>query len=342
MSHQYPPREIIPWDESALNNEDFIRLDLNEKQRATMTMAFNQMPQIVANEALSNAYMIRFPDGVAGSLMQYKNGGYGTAIMGENGIVAHASLEKIGDVAALQAFSVMSIATGQYFLTQINSELDLMNQKIDQIMGFLYGDKKAELIAEISFTKYAFENFTSIMGHDNQKLATIGSLQAAKKVAMKDIEFYMSDLATHAVAKAQKYQDFQELANTVFQIRQSLELAMQLYVSSTIMESYYSENTDRQYLESVKRDMIYYINKCNGRILSVFSKLNGRNSDYKAKLFEKIDTTILDEQFERIIHSLSNGENSKLHKLIETSTNANQRSREYCLTKDGRVYLKVS
>lgn len=337
-----PPQEIIPWDASELDTENFIRLDLDAKQRSKMTVAFSQLPTLAASETMSNAYIVRFPEGISGTLMQYKNGGYGTPIIGEKGIIGHASLEHLNfDAAALQAFSIMSIATGQYFLTQINSELDLINQKIDQIMGFLYGDKKAELIAEISFTKYAFQNFTSIMEHENQKIATIGSLQAAKKVAMKDIEFYMSDLATQAVAKAAKYQDFQELSETVFQIRQSLELAMELYVSSTIMESYYSENTDRSYLEAVKRDMIYYINKCNGRILSVFSKLNGRNSDYKAKLFEKVDTSVLDAQFEEIIHGLSSGENSKLHKLIEASTNINQRSQEYYLTKDGRVYLKA-
>ena len=61
-------------------------------------------------------------------------------------------------------------------------------------MDFLYGDKKAELMSEISFTKYAFENYASIMAHEAQRAATITSLQSAKKVAMNDIEFYIHDL----------------------------------------------------------------------------------------------------------------------------------------------------
>lgn len=65
---------------------------------------------------------------------------------------------------------------------------------MDKILEFLYGDKKAELLSEVSFIKYAYENYSSIMGHNEQRVATIASLQDAKKVAIKDIEFYMCDL----------------------------------------------------------------------------------------------------------------------------------------------------
>ena len=85
-----------------------------------------------------------------------------------------------------------------------------MRMNLDKILEFLYGDKKAELMAEISFVKYAYQNYNSIMSHESQRTATIASIQEAKKVAMKDIEFYMNDLDLAAKTK-----DNSELISTV-------------------------------------------------------------------------------------------------------------------------------
>ena len=65
-------------------------------------------------------------------------------------IAGHASFYPLAAQAAvLGAFTVLSAVTGQYFLTQINSELKIVNQKLDEILGFLYGEKKAELMVMI-------------------------------------------------------------------------------------------------------------------------------------------------------------------------------------------------
>ena len=89
----------------------------------------------------------------------------------------------------------MAFASGQYFITQVNSELQKINQNIDKILEFLYGDKKAELLSEVSFVKYAYENFSSIMAHDEQRVATIASLQNAKTA--KHSFFTLIDIRCH-------------------------------------------------------------------------------------------------------------------------------------------------
>lgn len=337
------PIQITPCNALDLQDGSFVKLNLSETQHTKMNAFVANIPTLLAANELAKAYVVEFPKNVTGTLMHLKDGSVGSQVIGENGkIVAQASFHGLGDEAlALNAFSVMAAATGQYFLSQINSQMGLMNQKIDQIMGFLYGDKKAELIAEISFVKYAFENYSSIMLHDSQQVATISSLQESRKIAIKDIEFYMYDLTSKATAKAKNYQDFQSLVEDAFQIRRSLELSMQLYVSSSIMESYYAENSDHNYLESLRADMTYYINKCNGRILSVFSKLNGRNSEYKATAFNKIDTSVLDQEFEKVIYELSNGENSKMHELIDSAILQAKKDCKIFLTNKGDAYLSA-
>lgn len=281
--------DIEPCDNVQLDNSHYRKLELNSFQKSNISQLYSQLPSLMASDTLSKAYILKFPEGVTGTLMHYKNGGVGTSIMGDKRIVAHASLHEIGTEAVmLNAFSVMSIASGQYFLSEINQKFDMINQKIDKIMEFLYEDKKAGLLSEINFVQYAFKNFTSIMLHSEQRIATITGLQSARKVAMKNIEFDLHDLDSTAGASVKSYSDFEEIADKVFQIRNSLELAMQLYVISSFMESYFSENYDSDYLKSQQEDILFYMSKCEKQMLSTFSKLNGRNNEYKSNLLKKM------------------------------------------------------
>ncbi len=99
-----------------------------------------------------------------------------------------------------------------------------MNLKLDEILEFLYGDKKTELMAEMSFIRYAYENYASIMSHEQQRIATIISLQEARKVAMKDIGSYIYDLETTIFRKTKDYAEL-DLRGKSFQIKESLELS---------------------------------------------------------------------------------------------------------------------
>ena len=132
----------------------FAKLDLSAAEKRQISHMFSQVPAIASAAAMSQMYTLSFPSGVVGSLMQYASGGVGSSIMGANGIIGHAAFFSAGGQAAvLGVFSAMALISGQYFMKQINDELKLINQKLDEILGFLYGDKKAELLSEINFTK---------------------------------------------------------------------------------------------------------------------------------------------------------------------------------------------
>lgn len=341
--------EIKPCDVIDFNNKNFKRLDLTSSQKSNISLLVSQMPTLIAAETLSNAYTIKFPDGfpeLVDTLMHYKDGGIGPAIIGEDGkIMKHASFHPVDSQAALlQAFSVMSLATGQYFLAEINGQLTMINQKIDKIMDFLYGDKKAELMSEISFVQYAYKNFNSIMSHESQRTATISNLQSSKKIAMKDIEFYLSDLNAKVNSPAKSYSEFKTLAGEAFQIKDSLELSIQLYVMSSLMEVHYAQNTDLDYIQSLREDITYYITKCDRRILSDFSKLSARNNELGKPMLigKKADVSALDKQIEKVIDSFNGGENSQTYVAINSALDAILNTSEYHLDKDGNVYLKTA
>lgn len=335
---------IIPCDKIAdiEHNQGFKKMKLTETQKIQIGGLMQQLPTMLAVNSLSGAYTIQFPAGISGHLMQYKNGGVGTSIQGvDSKIVGHASLESMSSQAAvLGALSIMAIVSGQYFLAQINSELKTMNQNIDKILEFLYGDKKAELISEVSFVKYAYQNYSSIMGHETQRIATLISLQESKKVAMKDIEFYMSDLDSTVNTKCGS--DMMSWIERIFQIKDCLELSMQLYSMSSLLEIYYSQNYEVDYISNVEEESVIYIGKCEKRMLGSFNKLSAFIQTYKEGPLRKIDKPAFEKKVNLVIDSYGKGTESGIIKSIRSVLHAPEKATEYYVTNEGNVYLKAS
>lgn len=331
---------IVPYKGSldVTTARGFTELELGEGQKMQVEALLHQLPSVMAAEALADVYTVSFPAGISGSLMQYADGGVGSAIMGDKGIVGHASFHSLAPQAlAMGCFTAMSIASSQYFLKQINNELKMMHSSLDKILEFLYGDKKAELLAEASFVKYAYENYDSIMRFEHQRAGVIASLLDTKKVAMKDIEFYLSDLDSAMSGK-----DVASIIDKVFQIKESLEFSMQLYGLSSLLEVHYAQNFDRNYLGNVEKDISIYIGKCEKRMLSDFSALKVMIEGAKGPLLKKVDNSMALKQLDEYIEALNNGEESKIRKSLKAALYASSQKAEYYITKEGAVYLKTA
>lgn len=318
--------EMQPCEDNLDNRRDLVKLDTTSSASKQIGALFSQVPALAATGMMTNAYCVKFPEGVAGTLMQYKNGGVGSAIMGEKGVTGHAAFYQMtAQSIVLGAFTAMSIASGQYFLAQINSEMKIMNEGIEKILEFLYGDKKAELTSELIFVRNAYRDFPYISQCHEQKIATISSIQDARKIATKDIEFYIGDLDATVKSKKGDY------ADRALQIKDSLDLSMQLYTVSTLLEVYYSENFDKNYISNVEKETTTYLAKCESRILNSFSELNGSlkkaNDEHKSLIGN-------------IITELTRGEDSELRKIVKTSLGSATKSSEYYINKSGEVYIK--
>lgn len=319
----------------------FKKLELSSGQKMQVSGLLQQLPQTIATGVLANAYTVKFPAGMPHVLTSLKQGGFGSMIRANGHIVGHASFYPLTvQAAVLGAFTVLSAVTGQYFLTQINSELKIVNQKLDEILGFLYGEKKAELMAEISFVQYAHNNFDTIMMHDDQRAATLGSLQAAKKVAMKDIEFYMSDLDNTVNNKTTSYSNLCSTIDKALHIKDSIEMSRQLYVVSGLLELYYAQNYEKQYIDYIESDMISYVNKCDSRILSDLSSLHGKITDYKEKRNETEDKKNRVLEIESQIMPYKDGDDSPIRTAMESAIKALHTEAEYYIDKSGNIYVK--
>lgn len=337
--------EIVPTA-TAFDFSDtrrFKKLDVAREVTGSLSILTQQLPTALAANTLAQAYIVRFPAGLPHTLTALKQGGFGSMVQGVNGRFAgHASFIPVGAQATLlQVFSAMSLATGQYFLTQINSQLKMMNLKLDKILEFLYGDKKAELMAEMHFVQYAYQNFASIMGHEIQATATIASLQQAIKVAVKDIEFYIADLIS-STGKKGLIDNADSIVEEALRIKESLELSMQLYVMGSVLELYYAQNFDAGYVKNLQTVVDTYLAKCESRILSCFS---GLKKDLESSRRPRIlggksgDTTA---KVEEIVEELTSGQYTPLRTTLKSALEAIGKKMEYYLTPDGELYAKVS
>lgn len=327
--------EIVPYDKPIELKDTgcFEQLKLTDSQKIHVGGLVQSIPAAMATAGMAQAYTVRFPKGLPRVLMELGQGGVGSMILGPDGKIAgDASFYAMTSQAAmLGTFTALSVVTGQYFLKQINDKMDTMNQKLDDILRFLEKDKKAELLSELSFVKYAYENYGSIMAHSEQRIATISSLQGAKKVAMKDIEFYVmrldDNVPTNNIVEKVTGSGAMKKFERMCKDENSLKLSQQLYVMSSIMEAYFSQNQDSRYLGFVETDICGYIEKCKDRIIEDFSKLQGvvKGDDEKAIESEKSSLKKWEERLTQAAHGA----------LLSVN-----KERTICLSNDGNVYIE--
>ena len=317
----------------------FRKIEFPEQAGITANALLQLVPaQLVAGTA-SNLYVLHFPKGIQGALMNLHQGGQSTTMIDAAG--SCASLYKVNPtaVAAFQMFSVASFATGQYFLADISSKLTEVNRKLDDLLAFLQASKRTELLSELTFVKYALANYATIMLSEPQRMATIGNLQRAKIKAVADIEFYTEQLESSAAAKSNENQ-----AKTVLQNKQGIDLASQLYAISTIMEAYYSQNWNQSYLANISADAKPLFALTQNRMISAITKFSDRiNKDLESKKkgLLKGDVSQSEHKVLKLYDTLNSQSETPLLAFIEEALDKPSEPSELYLRSDGSVYQKI-
>lgn len=335
--------KILPCESAGgfNNNSQYEKLELSTEQKIQITGLLQHVPMAAAANAMAGAYTVSFPKGLPHTLVALKQGGLGSQIIDNGRIVGSASFYSMrGQAAVFGAFSLMSAVTGQFFLFQITKELHMINKKIDDILKFLYGEKKAELLSEIKFVKYACENYAHIMARDQQRTATLVSIQEARKVAVKDMEFYMNDL--NEKIKFNGKEKFESLTgfieHKIRHIKENIDLSLQLYLISSLMEMYYAENFDGDYMKYLEKDIKNYIENwanqmhlCYGSLREILKRNVSKKDEAKRKKYAQNN-----EDEIKLLQEKSSLLSGQLSEALHKSTQV----REYYLTADGDVYYK--
>lgn len=325
----------------------FRKIKFPEQAGITANSLLRLVPAELAADAASNTYILRFPEGIHGTLMNLHQGGQATTMVDSTGRIAGtASLYKVtpAAAAAFQVFSITSFATGQYFLADISSKLTEVNRKLDDLLVFLQTSKRTELLSELTFVKYALANYSTIMLSEPQRMATISNLQRAKIKAVADMEFYLKELEKNANTKNANAKNAENQIRTLLQNKQGVDLASQLYALSTIMESYYAQNLDETYTKYLRDETESLMGLMEKRVSTAIGTFANSIRDVHKEhpVTKKVKPYTEDEK--ELLHSSEVLTNRVRHPLIDTVQEALYKpseSTELYLTPDGNVYQKL-
>lgn len=312
----------------------YIKLDASSAAKISGLLQI--IPGTIAGKALSGAYHVEFPKGASGVLAAH-NGGFLPQLRNpETGqIVAQGTLHPLETAGAMYSlFSTLSVITNQYYLHQISSQLNFIQGQLDRVIEFQYDDKACEIYAEVVAVMGIYHNYASIMSCTEQRIASLQTIQRAKIMAERNIQFYFRDM-DKLVSKSGSIDRIRDDLNNYTQ-------CINLYGICATTEIVLSQNYDESYLSFVENDLRAHVTQHNQSVARLQGKLDKKKTvpgivppltakqDQNAiKLIEEISSILGEESpvkgFEDII--------SKIRASLTTKT-------EYIIEKDGTVYQK--
>lgn len=330
--------DIKPMD-MAIDKTKYEKLDIGRSEIIKIIEPFiRQLPDII----LDKAYTFTLPTSMSELLNDITDSRHLLVnLINSDGASNILSLVKLRP--SMMLFSTLAIASIKMVMNDLDSKLSIISGKLDKILEFLYGDKKAEIIAEMQFIRYAYTNFESIFKNETHRLATLTNVQASKRIAMKNIEFYLADLDTYSHKNTKNDNELKRLSEDILNIKDSLELSVELFFSSSVLEIYYSDNHDKSYIENTIAEVNAYLEECHRRNLKDIALMAGRwkavfNKDSKGlpvPLPKPKQHT--PNPFSDVVESTSRRETINISKKI--LDNIQNPIREYIVTENGDVYI---
>ena len=203
----------------------------------------SQLPGLIGAHELSSAYKVVIPEGVTGHLMRMKsNGLLTTSIVGDsNLIVGQAGLQQLGGLASpMVVFSVMSMITGQYFMSQINKSLTELSESVEEIQRQVDTSEESTVFSSMVFLQELKNDWNLILASEDYKkcvmsnlLKNISDLAASSYYFVNRLSSKLSELERSVSGKKPKIED--ELIQEIERIKTFLKYAYELRSHMKVM-----------------------------------------------------------------------------------------------------------
>ncbi|MCR0176100.1 hypothetical protein [[Clostridium] innocuum] len=178
----------------------------------------------------------------------------------------------------MSAFIVASIATNQYYLARIDSKLETIEKKIDEIKRFLEIDKESQLWADGEFLKEVRNNIEFIINDDVYRQVNLTNIQSVRRTALTNIKLYYEQLLSIKSYLDVKDND-KKTASNIEKYKGYLPkfwYSVYLFVMSYYLEVYLSKITDENFFENIICEM----NSIIGMFEEGYSLIDGEISKY--------------------------------------------------------------
>ncbi len=198
---------------------------------------------------------------------QYKEGSYGTMVRNSSNtpIEAHVKYDKVEaeDIPTritsanlgFTFFSLMSYATGQYFMKQNNEKLCEILEGINEVKAFLDYEVLSEIEADYNFLNDAV-NHQADFNIELHK-AYLANILATKKNIDKDLIMtrHMIERVGQKVSERDKKDVISRNSEKLIELAFRYKLLSDLYMVASLLEVSYSGSTSSDFLKIQKEDI---------------------------------------------------------------------------------------
>jgi hypothetical protein len=256
--------EPVQTNDEELQRKKYYKVDFSEIDFATgqlLNVGLNQGRELLTFSELAK----KAPNGLftastsVDNLTQFKDGSYSTMVRGDNGqIQKHAGfveVKGVGGVNLAKLVSVgmqaMSIASGMYYLHEINTQLNSLNEKVNEIIR-VRDDEQMGMLKSINKIIIEISNKEEVSDLDLAQL---------RRQREKASEIFEARFETYNRRRKENLNTLKKIEKSILEINKDtyllyqanrLELSAQLIEIFLYMKNNFSESYIKQQLKQFK------------------------------------------------------------------------------------------
>lgn len=249
---------------------------------------------------LDGAYKVLIKDGMHLAKSKATEGAFrGTLLSDANNVIAgQAEMLPIEQIKlsrtpqlVLSTFNAISIATGQYYLSQINSRLTAIEEHVADVLVFLEEDKKSKQMASAITLRHYFEHIEGLKCNQELRAASLNDIQIMRREGLANILFYSSSIkrVRESLGNKSKKEVIEEGIKKVSRLFPEYWLSLFVFAKASLLELLLSDMDDPSYIVSVYEEQKRYNSEYNEefeRCKSVLNSLLDSAEDLRINLID--------------------------------------------------------
>ncbi len=163
-----------------------------------------------------------------------------------------------GAQAIETAFSLASLAVGQYYMSQIDKRMNGIDSRLDSVQQFLEDDKKSELSGREKFMLQTQKDMLAIYRDEKLRNSKLSQIQDNLEKTGGFIDFYRKQVVSALKSlnpQKDKEKDAQKKIGEILEDISLYYYSVYLYEYACSLEVFISANGDEEYLDSVVEKM---------------------------------------------------------------------------------------
>ncbi len=257
---------------------------INAKNVEHLDALLQYIPEILADTAtrksagknaakmLDGAYKVSIKDGMHLAMSKDTPGAYIGGLLSDetNQVAGQARLFKIGEKLtiskipqfAMNVFNVISVATGQYYLSEINSRLDNIEKSTKKIADYLETKERSELWANNELLNEIVMNLPYL---DNERMRsqycnTAREIKGDSLAKMKQFEIEIKDNCK-SINKKSSDEEIQKYVSETLNNYPKYWFSVLLYIKSAECELLLNNVTNPNHILNAKKEVEKHVSR---------------------------------------------------------------------------------